>query len=182
VSRHHQQQRQAAAFSLVEVALALGLAAFCLVAVFGLLPVGINNNHASIEQSAAAGIGAALAADLRNTALPPAPATTDQTTPYYGLTIPANPASTISTADTHFIYLRQDGSRASAQDQALDPTQNPRYLATLYYTSTGTAATGGPAPKNAVQARILITWPPQVSPTSGAVAGAFETITTVPRN
>ena len=178
--RHH--QRPAAAFSLVEVALALGLAAFCLVSLFGLLPIGINNNHVSIEQSAAAGIGAALAADMRNTALPPAPSTTDQTTPYYGLTIPANPASTMSSAATHFIYLRQDGSRAGAQDQALDPTQNPRYRATIYYTSSGTVASGGPAPKNAVQARVLITWPPQASPTAGTAAGAFETITTVPRN
>jgi uncharacterized protein (TIGR02598 family) len=179
-ARHH--QRQGAAFSLVEVALALGIAAFCLLTLFGLLSVGINNNQVSIEQSAAVGIGAALAADMRNTALPPAPSTTDQTTAYYGLTIPANPASTISSADTHFIYLRQDGSRAGAQDQALDPTQNPRYLATIYYTSSGTATSGGPAPKNAVQARMLITWPPQASPTSVAVAGTFETITTVPRN
>src|SRR5882724_1379565 len=35
---------RAAAFSLIEVVLALGVAAFCLIAVLGLLPVGVQTN------------------------------------------------------------------------------------------------------------------------------------------
>ena len=37
----------AAAFSLVELTLALGVAAFCLVAVFGLVPVGVQTNRSA---------------------------------------------------------------------------------------------------------------------------------------
>jgi len=49
-------------FSLVEVALALAITAFCLVAVFGLLPVGLNSNQASTEQTAAANIARSIIA------------------------------------------------------------------------------------------------------------------------
>jgi uncharacterized protein (TIGR02598 family) len=56
-----------AAFSLVEVTLALGLAAFCLLAIFGLLPVGVQTNRNATSQTAMAGIIAAVIADLRAT-------------------------------------------------------------------------------------------------------------------
>lgn len=55
------------AFTLVEVTLALGVAAFCLLSVFGLLSVGINSNQASVEQTAAASLARAIIADLRAT-------------------------------------------------------------------------------------------------------------------
>ena len=54
-------------FSLVEVALALGIAGFCLIALFGLLPVGINSNRASLEQTAAADIASRVWADIATT-------------------------------------------------------------------------------------------------------------------
>ncbi len=56
-----------AAFSLVEVTLALGVAGFCLITVFGLLPVGVQTNQSATSQTAASGIIAALIADLRTT-------------------------------------------------------------------------------------------------------------------
>jgi len=55
------------AFSLVELTLALGVAAFCLLAVFGLMPVGVQTNRNATSQTAAAGIMAAVVADLRGT-------------------------------------------------------------------------------------------------------------------
>jgi uncharacterized protein (TIGR02598 family) len=55
------------AFSLVEVTLALGIAGFCLIAVFGLLPVGIQTNQRSISQTVATAILSSVAADLRAT-------------------------------------------------------------------------------------------------------------------
>ena len=55
------------AFSLVEVTLALGVGAFCLIAVFGLLPVGVQTNQRATSQSAAASIMANVVADLRAT-------------------------------------------------------------------------------------------------------------------
>jgi uncharacterized protein (TIGR02598 family) len=59
--------RSVAAFSLVEVTLALGIAAFCLVALFGLMPVGIQTNRSATSQTAATNIAAAVIADLRGT-------------------------------------------------------------------------------------------------------------------
>jgi uncharacterized protein (TIGR02598 family) len=57
----------AAAFSLVEVTLALGIAAFCLLAVFGIMPVGVQTNSNATSQTAATNIMAAVIADLRAT-------------------------------------------------------------------------------------------------------------------
>lgn len=55
----------AAAFSLIEVTLALGIAAFCLIAVFGLMPVGVQTNRNASSQTAATNIMGAVVADLR---------------------------------------------------------------------------------------------------------------------
>jgi uncharacterized protein (TIGR02598 family) len=60
----------AAAFSLVEVTLALGLAGFCLITVFGLMPVGVQTNRNATSQTAATNIMAAVVADLRATPKP----------------------------------------------------------------------------------------------------------------
>lgn len=68
----------AAGFSLVEVTLALGVAAFCLIAVFGLMPVGVQTNRNATSQTAATNIIASVIADMR--------ATTSSTSPQYGIT------------------------------------------------------------------------------------------------
>ena len=60
-----------AAFSLVEVTLALGFAAFCLIAVFGLVPVGVQTNRNATSQTAATNILSSVVSDLR--ASPPKP-------------------------------------------------------------------------------------------------------------
>jgi len=52
---------------LIEVTLALGVAAFCLIAVFGLMPVGVQTNRNATSQTAATNIIAAVIADLRAT-------------------------------------------------------------------------------------------------------------------
>src|SRR6266446_4189948 len=57
--------RRVHAFSLVEVTLALGIAAFCLLAVFGLMPIGVQTNRNASSQTAAANIMAAVIAALR---------------------------------------------------------------------------------------------------------------------
>lgn len=53
------------AFSLVELTLALGVAAFCLIAVFGLMPVGLQTNRNATSQTTATNIIALVVADLR---------------------------------------------------------------------------------------------------------------------
>jgi uncharacterized protein (TIGR02598 family) len=69
-------RRYSAAFSLVEVVLALGVATFCLIAVVGLMPVGVQTNRNAAFQTAATNIMAAIVADLRTT--PAAAATSPQ--------------------------------------------------------------------------------------------------------
>src|SRR5437773_859157 len=55
------------AFSLVELSLALGIAAFCLIAVFGMLPVAALTNRNATSQTTATNIMSAVIADLRAT-------------------------------------------------------------------------------------------------------------------
>src|SRR5256884_2039571 len=69
-----------AGFSLVEVTLALGVAAFCLIALLGLLPLGMQTNQSAVSQTAAASILSSLVADLRATAR------SNPTSPQYDIT------------------------------------------------------------------------------------------------
>src|SRR5712664_1471484 len=59
--------RRVHAFSLVELTLALGIAAFCLIAVFGLVPIAVLTNRNATSQTVAKNIIAAVVADLRAT-------------------------------------------------------------------------------------------------------------------
>src|SRR5438874_8704247 len=63
---------ETAAFSLVEVTLALGVAAFCLIAVLGLLPTSLRTQQNSIQQTTANQIISTIYSDLRaDVRLPP---------------------------------------------------------------------------------------------------------------
>ena len=79
------------AFTLIEVTLALGVAGFCLVTIFGLLPVGLNSNQASMEQTMAGNISSAILGDLRSTQAGAG------LSPRFGIPIPASPGSAAST-------------------------------------------------------------------------------------
>lgn len=68
----------APAFSLVELTLALGIAAFCLITVFALVPVAMLTNRNATSQTAATNIMASVIADMR--------ATTASTSPQYSIT------------------------------------------------------------------------------------------------
>jgi uncharacterized protein (TIGR02598 family) len=59
------RSRLIAGFSLVEVTLALGIAAFCLIAVFGLVPVGVQTNRNATSQTAATNILSSVVSDIR---------------------------------------------------------------------------------------------------------------------
>ena len=62
--------RRVHAFSLIELTFSLGIAAFCLITVFGLMPVSVQTNRNSTSQSAAANIMAGVIADLRAASRP----------------------------------------------------------------------------------------------------------------
>jgi type II secretory pathway pseudopilin PulG len=63
---------RAAGFSLVEVTLALGVAAFCLLAILGLMPTSLKTQQNSIQQTTANQIISTIFSDLRaDIRLPP---------------------------------------------------------------------------------------------------------------
>jgi uncharacterized protein (TIGR02598 family) len=93
------------AFSLVEVTLALGIAAFCLIAIFGLMPVGVQTNRNATSQTAATNITAAVVADLRAT--PKANTTSTQ----FGITFGTNPPPLYFDASGQFTTLLAANSR-----------------------------------------------------------------------
>jgi uncharacterized protein (TIGR02598 family) len=72
------KHRSCSAFSLIELTLAIGIAAFCLLAVMGLIPIAVQTNRSATSQTAANNIVASVIADMR--------ATTSPTSPQYGIT------------------------------------------------------------------------------------------------
>jgi uncharacterized protein (TIGR02598 family) len=61
------KQQFTSAFSLIELTFTIGIAAFCLIAIFGLMPVGVRTNRNATSQTAATNIIAAVISDLRAT-------------------------------------------------------------------------------------------------------------------
>lgn len=59
------KKQHTSAFSLVEVTLALGIAAFCLLTVVALVPIAVLANRNATSQTAATNIMAAVIADMR---------------------------------------------------------------------------------------------------------------------
>ena len=159
-SRHRQ------GFSLVEVTLALGIMAFCIVPIFGLLPVGINSNQVSINQTRAASVAANVCADMRATL--PSPVTTS---PQFNLNVSAT--STPSTT----LYFSEAGD---AESSTLQP--NSRYRVTVTVTAPPASANGTPsaASEGATWMNVLVSWPAAAS--VGNAAGTYQVTTSVNRS
>jgi uncharacterized protein (TIGR02598 family) len=135
------------AFSLIEVTLALGVAAVSLLVIFSLLPIGLQTNQRSIEQTASANILSAVLADLRAT--PRTVATSSQ----FGISIPPNPATSSTSAPPLFFN--------SAGQSATSRQPDSRYRMTITFPSNGGGA------KTATFVDLKVTWP-----ASAAVANA----------
>lgn len=92
-------------YSLVEVTLALGIAAISLLAIFALLPVGVKTNQVAIQQTASADLLSGVVADLRAT-----PVTTPRggvaTSARFGIPIPGNP---VGASTTTILYFTTEG-------------------------------------------------------------------------
>ncbi len=128
------------AFSLVEVALALGVAGFGLLAIIGLLPVGLNNNQASIQQTAAVNIATEIMADLRQT--PSAAAL--KLTP--GLSTKSPKYAIDTTGNGGVLFLDESGMVKDQPAQA-------RYKAVVSLTQPGSGQ------KNATYGSVVLSWP-----------------------
>ena len=147
-----------AGFSFVEVMLALGIAAFCLVPILAMLPIGLTSNKNTVEQTEAANLVSLIEADLRS-----APKTTGAKSPVYQVAIPDNPAASVTVPAP--LYLDEDAKPVTTPTSA-------KYRVTL---SFGIASGRCATPLN-----ILATWPTQVDPSQAS--GRFEAASSLDRN
>jgi uncharacterized protein (TIGR02598 family) len=102
---------QVSAFSLVEVVLALGVTTFCLIALVGLLSVGLTHNRGTLEQAGATAVLSAAVSDLYATprTAPPGKAASSV---QFNITIPANPVAAATPVTT--LYFSGTGQWSTA--------------------------------------------------------------------
>jgi type II secretory pathway pseudopilin PulG len=140
-----------AAFSLVEVTLALGIAAFCLIAVFGLVPVAVQTNRNATSQTAATNIMASVIADLRAAPKPPGGVKSVQYRIIFGT------AKTLFFDEVGKCSLDVTGSTRVDGNSWVPPLQT-RYQLNV---------TWNPSPPSGLQyANLKVTWPPTIVQTS----------------
>jgi len=154
-------RRAKAAFSLVEVAMALGLIAFVMVSIIALMVVGMKNNQVSAEESRAICILSAMEADLRNTH----PLANDGKSAIYGLELPYEADGTTRKISYNSNLVGatvpttpEEGSTMVYLDEGerdVGLTGAPIYQASVIYTAVPTAA----APYRTMQARLVVNWP-----------------------
>jgi uncharacterized protein (TIGR02598 family) len=155
------------AFSLVEITLALGVAAFCLIAVLGLLPIGLKTQQASVQQTTANAIISQIAGDLRaDVRLPPGQASKEQD---QGFQLHGHWAQV---AAPDVLYFTNDGKQTGSTNQGTAPA-DAVFRATITYLLPPTTTTS--------LADIKVTWPARVDPATGAPAGSVETFIAVNR-
>ncbi len=149
------------AFTLVEVTLALGIAVFCLVTIFGLLNVGVAASAASFEQTVATNILSSVAADLRAANR----STAAVSTTVYGLAIPApaQAGASPSASALPVVYLDASGQVSASAAQA-------HYRLNVWM-KPGTD-------RQATFSRVMVSWPPLAA----TPAGAVETLVALDRN
>jgi type II secretory pathway pseudopilin PulG len=168
----------AAAFSLVEVTLALGVAAFCLIAVLGLLPTSLKTQQASIRQTTANQIISQLSSFLRaDVRLPPGQASKACPDP----PDPNEPCDwsnlnghwgNVATPDT--MYFTNEAKPTGTVTQPNNVPANAVFRAKITYMAPPTQTTS--------LASIRVTWPAVIDPDNGGVpAGSVTTMLAVNR-
>jgi uncharacterized protein (TIGR02598 family) len=156
------------AFSLVELTLALGLAAFCLIAVFGLMPVGVQTNRNATSQTAATSILSNVIADIRAT-----PKTATAST-QFGVSFVACPQTT--TPKSTRLYFDSEGQLVGRCDCCIDAQDtsqgmNARYRLSVTYPTN---------PAGLAYFDLIVTWPAGATPASAS--GSTEMFAAFDRN
>jgi hypothetical protein len=171
----------AAAFSLVELTLAIGLAAFCLITVFALVPIAVLTNRNSTSETAATNIMALTVASLRA-----------GTTAAFdiGITIPTDPTTLPQFNPPDIVPCSGGHTSASSQTRYFDAqgqiyasftfTANPpllyRLIVTFVRNPIATATTG------AMNVNVKVTWPAAIDPCVVTPNGSVETFAALDRN
>jgi type II secretory pathway pseudopilin PulG len=173
-------KRFTSAFSLVELTAAIGIAAFCLIGVFGLMPVAVLTNRNATSQTAATNITAAVVADLRAT--PKANNTSSQ----FGINIPSDPTSPPIFVWPDIVPCSGGQTSTTSQIRYIDSqgqastsiTSNSRYrlIVTFVKNTTGTPTTG------ATYTNVKATWPPATDPCATTPSGSADMFIALDRN
>jgi uncharacterized protein (TIGR02598 family) len=152
--------RRVHAFSLVELTLALGVAAFCLLAAFGLMPIGVQTNRNATSQTAAGNIAAAVVSDLRAT--PKANNTSSQ----FGITFGTDRCAVGCSQPS--LYFDSAGQFTTSLDS------NSRYQVDVKWSGSSTVR----------YADLKVIWPPTVVLTSPTPtpSGSVEMFAAFDRN
>jgi len=147
---------QTAAFSLVEVTIALGVAAVCLIVLLGALPAGLRTQQASSQQTIANGIITEIIGDLRaDLRLPPGQVSReDSGNGGSGFGLHGHWAQ-VRTPDT--LYFTTEGKWTGTLNTG-SPTSDAALRATITYLFPPSASTS--------VAKIIVSWPPQINPTA----------------
>ena len=154
-------QPETAAFSLVEVTLALGVAAFALLAIMGMLPMSLKTQQSSIQQTTANQIISQIFSDLRaDVRLPPGQASKACPDP----PDPNQPCQwdqlhghwrNVATPDT--LYFTNEAKQTGTINGS--PPQDAVFRAKITYRFPPTETTS--------LADIRVSWPAQVDPDQG---------------
>jgi uncharacterized protein (TIGR02598 family) len=159
--------RSTAAFSLVEVVIALGVTIFCLIALFGLLSVGLRSNQTTIEQGGASTVLSAVISDLYATpvTIPSGGATNSL---QFNIQIPANPVAAATPVTTLYFAGGSLTTNSTAANSAYRLTVTP----------IPTVPTS--AVRTATFLDLTVTWPASVSVANAS--GSVETFVSLNRN
>jgi type II secretory pathway pseudopilin PulG len=170
--------RRTTGFSLIEVTLAIGVAAFCLLTVFALIPVASSVQQASIQQTVANDIMTEILGDLRaDVRLPPGQASKEGNSGFglhgHWLAV-SQPDTLFFSNDVQVIGGPYSGPTDPTPPPCNAPSPCPTFRAKITYLFPPNASTAA--------AKVFVSWPAQGIPGgSPAPAGKVETFIAVNR-
>jgi uncharacterized protein (TIGR02598 family) len=138
-------------FSLTELVLTLGVGSFCLLAIVGTIPLGLQTVQQSNNQDEMVNLATKVARDINSTSAGTSPCAS----PCFNLTVPPpGGASTISAPQS--VYLDASGA----------PTSGSQDPSSIYRLSVGFSppAVGS---RMATTARVMITFPARADTSAG---------------
>jgi uncharacterized protein (TIGR02598 family) len=145
------------AFSLVEIVIAIGIAAFCLVAMLGLIPTGMKSVKSATEQTAATAVLQEVVTDLRSTP------SGGNASPKLNLSLPTF-GSAGANLSTNF-YMSESGVAYAA-----NTSMDARYGVSVGMSNNSVFLT---------TAQVLVWWPSTVA--LSKAQGSVEIVTTILR-
>jgi uncharacterized protein (TIGR02598 family) len=156
-----------AAFTLTEVALAMGIFSFALVSMIGLLSVGLKNSRRANIQIAASNLMSAVASDIRSSTRLVKSGTYSYTSPRLQLTASVDAKGTVSGIAPSNQILDESGSPVGLT------SQNP--LSKIFNVNFAAASVGTTA------IRVTVQWPVSTTGTSTiAPEGSLDALIPLP--